>query len=77
MYPYNTQSSFALGMPSGVSLLIRIFVPLFTLLAVSVIAGATPHKDGVIIERVSYVFPTYDQAKKNTDVEDYASKQEY
>lgn len=52
-----------------------IFVSLIVFGSLRVQAAAT--KDGEIVERKSYVFPTYEQAVKDTDIKRYASQQEY
>ncbi|HEX8492466.1 MAG TPA: prolyl oligopeptidase family serine peptidase [Pyrinomonadaceae bacterium] len=41
------------------------------------VSFAVETNDGSIIERKAYSFPTYEQAVKDTDVEDYAPKEAY
>jgi len=60
----------------------KAFLIFITLLAVTLCHGrqvsrASDPNDGLVIERKTYAFPSYEQAVQTTDVEKYASKQAY
>ena len=58
------------------------FLVVVALLAVALcndnqVSRAADTNDGLVVERISYTFPTYEQAVETTDVEKYTSKQVY
>lgn len=71
-------SNFFERLNENLQLVRPIYLALISIaLFISVNANFTMAADGDIVDRKVYVFPNYEEAEKNTDVEIYASKQEY
>jgi dipeptidyl aminopeptidase/acylaminoacyl peptidase len=55
----------------------RLVLSLVVLLFINLLALAADSKDGAIVERETYQFPSYEKALQTTKIRDIASKEEY
>ena len=55
----------------------KLVVFLIALLVIPAVALTADEKDGAIVERQTYHFPSYEKALQTTNIRDIASKEEY